>query len=173
MLFRPGYAANDAAGGRRPPACVSRKPRSLAEHGRSAWPGDEQFAGSTLGVVLPADYRAFMVEQDGREVGETLLSVHSLAEMVELNRATQDLQRAACPGLVYFASDSVREGFGWDYRQDPPPVVMVDITVTGWPDALVQASDSQLFWSRSRTRTISAGRSTALWTTLARANPLL
>lgn len=104
-------------------------------------------AQQRLGVHLPADHRAFMIEHDGFAgvLGEVYVCVYSLAELVDVNDTAKDLQRADCPGLVYFGSDGSREGFGWDFRQESPPVVMLEVTATGWDDALVQAPSFAAF----------------------------
>jgi hypothetical protein len=96
-----------------------------------------------LGVSLPSDYRDFLRGQDGyaASYGGAYVEIYSLAAMLAANRDLADLQRAACPGLVVFGSDGSREVLGWDYRTDPPPVVLVSITTESWADALPQAPD--------------------------------
>jgi SMI1 / KNR4 family (SUKH-1) len=114
---------------------------------------DLDAAERMLGVRLPPDYRAFLRKQDGYVVSDdrVYLKIFPLTEMVKWNEDTADLQREICPGLVYFGTDGSREGVGWDFRHDPPPVVLVDITTSGWSDALVQAPDFHTFLTQLET----------------------
>lgn len=91
------------------------------------------------GVRLPDDYRGFMVDHDGW-LGWTgsgdWLEIVSIDELEECNLVPQTRTH---PGLTLIGSDGGRELVGFDNRQDPAPVVLVQITSSGWEDAVVQA----------------------------------
>jgi SMI1 / KNR4 family (SUKH-1) len=103
-----------------------------------------------LGVPLPRDYREQLGREDGsaRFYGDVYVAVHPLATMLTINRDALDMQREVCPGFVIFGSDGGREAIGWDYRSDPPPVVLVSITTEDWSDALHQAPTFTDFMER-------------------------
>lgn len=91
------------------------------------------------GVRLPDDYRGFMVDHDGW-LGWTgsgdWLEIVSIDELEEWNLVPQTKTH---PGLVLIGCDGSRELVGFDNRQQPAPVVLVQITSSGWEDAVVQA----------------------------------
>jgi SMI1 / KNR4 family (SUKH-1) len=105
-----------------------------------------------LGVRLPADYREFLQVRDGlQEYGErSYLEVLPLAAMLTVNEDALETEREVCPGFVIFGTDGARERIGWDFRSDPPPVVLVDITTENWDGALHQAPDFTTFLAQFR-----------------------
>jgi hypothetical protein len=48
-------------------------------------------------------------------------------------------QTESHPRFTAIGTDGSREIVGFDFRSDPPPVVLVQITSPGWSDAIVQA----------------------------------
>ena len=101
-----------------------------------------------LAVELPAEYRALLSVQNGWEqwYGEVFLMVYGTDALVGAN---QVIERH--PGFLAFASDGSRELIGFDLRQRPSPVAMIDITSAGWGDALFQAESLDEFMAqRSR-----------------------
>lgn len=91
---------------------------------------------AALGQALPAEHRAPLAEENGGSqwYGDVFLMIYGTDEMVTAN---QELERH--PGLLVFGSDGSRELIGFDLREEPPPVVMIDITSAGWEEALYQA----------------------------------
>jgi len=111
-------------------------------------------AEAVLGHPLPRAYRELLAHENGFErwYGEHFLMLYSLAEALELHgaRRIEDDGGERHPGLFVFASDGSREMIGFDLRDDSGPVVMVDITSMGWPDALFQAGSFDDFMEQRR-----------------------
>lgn len=96
-----------------------------------------------LGVALPSDYRALMLERDGFTEdgpGGTLL-VHPLQTALDVHDEAHRSVSALLPGALFFGSDGSREHLVWDMRQAEPPVYLVDLTNAGWDEALPQAAN--------------------------------
>jgi cell wall assembly regulator SMI1 len=93
-------------------------------------------AEQRLDVRFPADLRTFLRAQAGstHRLGDSFVMIHDIETIVGVN-----LEIDGHPGFLAFASDGSREQIGLDLRAAFPPVVMIDITSAGWPDALVQA----------------------------------
>jgi len=74
---------------------------------------------------LPSDYLAFLAETSGGEgfVGEQYLILWRAEEIIEFNEDYQVDKYA--PGIILFASDGGGEGFGFDTKASPPPVVKI------------------------------------------------
>lgn len=98
-----------------------------------------------LGVTFPVDYRTFAVANEGvdRDFGGSWLMLYRLDQLVDLNRAYDRSQ--SHPGLVFIGSDGGGEGVGFDFRQTPPSVVLVNWVSSGWTDALVQGPSFEDF----------------------------
>jgi hypothetical protein len=99
---------------------------------------DADFAAveQALGVRLTAHHRALLTAENGWErwYGECFLMMFSTSGVIESTRLVE-----RHPGFLAVASDGSREIIGLDMRRDTPPVVMIDITSSGWGDALLQA----------------------------------
>lgn len=82
-------------------------------------------AEAKLRWALPNDYRAFLRKANGGEgfVGENYLILWAGEELAQFNKEYQVQDYA--PGLTLFASDGGGEGFAFDTRSTPPPVVQV------------------------------------------------
>src|SRR4051812_49304183 len=93
-----------------------------------------------LGRRLPDDFRSFVRQDDGHEgwFGEMYLMIFRTETIAELHPVHDDAVHM--PGFVAFGSDGGGELFGFDFRQDPPVVVMVGNVSAGWHDAIVQAA---------------------------------
>lgn len=82
-------------------------------------------AETQLAWTFPLDYRMFLGEMNGGEgfVGENYLILWSADELEQFNREYEVHEYA--PGLVLFGSDGGGEGFAFDTRSVPAPVVQV------------------------------------------------
>ena len=96
-----------------------------------------------LGVALPSDYRALMLERDGftEDTPDGTLMVYPLQTALEVHDEAHRYVSALLPGALFFGSDGSREHLVWDMRQAEPPVYLVDLTNAGWDEALLQAAD--------------------------------
>jgi hypothetical protein len=93
-------------------------------------------------VRLPEDYRQFILQTDVLEELESAagsyLVLYPPTELADLDEAGEYQQRF--PGGVAVGGDGGREVLFYDFRQDPPPLVLLDITAEDWNAALYQAS---------------------------------
>ena len=97
---------------------------------------------SALGVRLPAALRELLGQTDGFEgwYGDVYLAVYGTDALVAVN-----LEIERHPGFLAFGSDGSRELIGLDLRRSPSPVVMIDITSSGWGEARFQAATLAAF----------------------------
>ncbi|WP_426303948.1 SMI1/KNR4 family protein [Acidovorax facilis] len=91
--------------------------------------------GATAGVIakseialqwpLPVDYKDFLKNTNGGEgfVGENYLILWTAEELAQFNNEYQVKDYA--PGLVLFGSDGGGEGYAFDTRTIPAPIVRV------------------------------------------------
>lgn len=96
-------------------------------------------AEDELGVTFPDDYRDF-IKLSGkvdRDFGGSWLMLYDVVDLAPLNRAHDHGE--SHPGLVFIGSDGGGEGVGFDFRQDPPTVVLVNWVSAGWSEAIHQA----------------------------------
>ncbi|HXA60911.1 MAG TPA: SMI1/KNR4 family protein [Streptosporangiaceae bacterium] len=95
-----------------------------------------------FGVRFPDDYRRFLATQGsmGRSVPPVndCLMVDPVEKIIEINEAGEIQDRF--PGAVVIGGDGSRELLTYDFRQEPPVLVLLDITAEDWSDALYQAS---------------------------------
>jgi hypothetical protein len=82
-------------------------------------------AEADLDWTLPAEYREFLRQMNGGEgfFGEDYLILWSADELAQFNREYEVENYA--PGLVLFGSDGGGEGFAFDTRNSPAPIVQV------------------------------------------------
>lgn len=66
------------------------------------------------------------------------LMVDPVEKIIEINEAGEIQDRF--PGAVVIGGDGSRELLTYDFRQEPPVLVLLDITAEDWSDALYQAS---------------------------------
>ena len=100
-----------------------------------------------LGVRLPAEYWDGLaadarVVVAGPQEGEEVW-LFPVAELSDINAAANLPDRL--PGLIIIGTDGSREMLALDGRNDPSPVVLVDIVFSGWDDAIWQAPDLATF----------------------------
>jgi hypothetical protein len=94
-----------------------------------------------LGVRFPDDYRRFLAARCSFDAfvpphGD-YLQLTPAAELNDLNEAGAVGDRF--PGAVAIGGDGSRELLAFDFRQDPPSLVLIDITAEGWHQAIPQA----------------------------------
>lgn len=86
-----------------------------------------QIAGAehSLNWSMPEDYREFLEFSSGGEgmIGDYYVMFWTAEELAQYNQAYQVNQYA--PGLVLFGSDGGGEGFAFDARTAPSPVVIL------------------------------------------------
>lgn len=120
---------------------------SIAEQAEYRGPvGDEQFtrADEVLGRPLPEAWRAYLQGSSwfrrGLLATESYLWLNTPTEMLEIHGAWGPSTRAH-PGIAIIGGDGSREQLVLDLRQEPAPVLLVDITSEGWDSAVWQADD--------------------------------
>jgi len=91
-----------------------------------------------LGVELPAELRALLTSQNGWErwYGDAFLTVYGTGDILAVNQEQHGYELRT--GFLAFASDGSRELIGFDLRQTPSPIVMIDIS-SDWDGAVYQA----------------------------------
>ncbi|WP_410812223.1 hypothetical protein [Micromonospora sp. 067-2] len=111
---------------------------------------DQEFinADETLGRPLPAAWRTYLQGESWFRQGwmsrEAYVRLNSPHEMLELHHAWHQATEEF-PGIAIIGGDGSREQLVLDLRSDPAPVLLVDITSSGWKSANRQADDvSQL-----------------------------
>jgi hypothetical protein len=108
--------------------------------------GDQEFIDvhHALGRALPAAWRAYLQGASwfrrGWMTGGAYVWLNTPREMLELHHAW-DESTDAHPGIAIIGGDGSREQFVLDLRSDPAPVLLVDITSSGWDNAIRQADD--------------------------------
>jgi hypothetical protein len=95
-----------------------------------------------FGVRFPDDYRWFMSTQAGMSrlvpPANHYLAIDPIEEIISINDAAEIQERF--PGAVVIGGDGSRELLTYDFRREPPTLVLLDITAEDWSDALYQAS---------------------------------
>lgn len=96
-------------------------------------------------VTLPHDYVSFLnsSERFWSEGEANYLDFWDAARILTSNRRLP--QRESHPGLLVIGTDGSREMIAFDFRRQPPPVVLVDMASSGWTDAFLQAPNFTSF----------------------------
>jgi hypothetical protein len=108
--------------------------------------GDQEFtdAHHALGRALPAAWRTYLQGASwfrrGWMTGGAYVWLNTPREMLELHHAWHE-STDAHPGIAIIGGDGSREQLVLDLRSDPAPVLLVDITSSGWDSAIRQADD--------------------------------
>jgi|SRR5262245_21433764 len=95
-----------------------------------------------FGVRFPDDYRAFLLTRG--TMGEFLppanpyVTIYPVEKIIPANEAGSIQDRF--PGAIVIGGDGSREMLTYDFRQDQPSLVLLDITAENWSAALHQAS---------------------------------
>ncbi|QDQ26010.1 SMI1/KNR4 family protein [Chitinimonas arctica] len=97
-------------------------------------------AEAKLAWLLPADYKQFLEWKNGGEgfIGDNYLILWSAEELGQFNLEYQVEKYA--PGLVLIGSNGGGEGFAFDTRQSPAPIVQVPFIGMDLEDIRVLAS---------------------------------
>jgi cell wall assembly regulator SMI1 len=88
---------------------------------------------------FPDDYRTFLKSENGLAMwyGDVYLSLYTIEQVVELNEIHEHL--AYQPQLIHIGSDAGGEAIAFDFRQDPPTVILISLVSTDWSEAILQA----------------------------------
>jgi cell wall assembly regulator SMI1 len=99
---------------------------------------------------FPDDYRNFLKSENGlpRWYGDVYLSLYTIEQVVELNEIHEHL--AYQPELIHIGSDGGGEAIAFDFRQDPPTVILVNLVSTDWREAILQAESFTEFMDQRR-----------------------
>jgi hypothetical protein len=103
-----------------------------------------------FGARLPEDYRQFIIRTGGVDAfmppADDYLVLHPPDQLASLDEAGDHQHRF--PGGLAIGGDGSREVLFYDFRRDPPPLVLLDITAESWNAAIVQASSLTDFLDR-------------------------
>lgn len=94
-----------------------------------------------FGVRFPQDYRDFLGATGSLSrfvpPADDFLVIDALAELIGINAAGEFQKRF--PGAVVVGGDGSRELLAYDFRQDTPPLVTLDVSAENWSSAIYQA----------------------------------
>ncbi|MFF0479507.1 SMI1/KNR4 family protein [Streptomyces sp. NPDC004284] len=95
-----------------------------------------------FGVRFPQDHRDFLGTTGSLSrfvpPADDFLVIDALDELIGINEAGEIQKRF--PGAVVIGGDGSRELLVYDFRQDPPPLVTLDVSAEGWSSAIHQAT---------------------------------
>ena len=74
---------------------------------------------------------------------DSYLSIHPIESVIGNNEAGGIQQRF--PGALVIGGDGSREMLTYDFRQSPPPLLLLDITAPDWSSGIYQASSLTVF----------------------------
>jgi len=95
-----------------------------------------------FGVRFPDDFRRFLLTRG--TMGEFLgparpyVAIYSVEEIIAVNQAGAIQDRF--PGAVWIGGDGSREMLMYDFRQNQPSLVLLEIAAENWSAAIHQAS---------------------------------
>jgi len=132
-------------------SAVASELRGYAGESRNEREARLDAVAGELACALPSDYRGYMLDHDGY-LGWTgsgdFLDLFPIHDLVSRNRFGVPEWEALHPGLVIIGCDGSREMVGFDFRSAMARVVLVDITSSGWGDAVWQADSFTNFLQR-------------------------
>ena len=100
-----------------------------------------------FGVQLPEDYRLFLRSRTGMSQfvppADDYLMLDSADELIDINEAGEFQERF--PGSLVIGGDGARELLTYDFRQSPPPLVLLDTAASDWSAAIPQAPSLTVF----------------------------
>jgi hypothetical protein len=111
---------------------------------------DSEFddAQTALGFAFPSAWRDVLQRQSWFRRGWLesgwFVEFNTPQETVELHRVW-DTSVALHPGIAVIGGDGSRELLCLDLREDPAPVLLVDVTSAGWEDNPRQSDDVETF----------------------------
>ena len=90
-------------------------------------------------MKFPADYRHFLLTQGALKgwFGDVYVEVYPVDYAIGATEAHDHQDRF--PRLVLIGGDGASEAVGFDFRKQPPPVVLVNLVSAGRHEALLQA----------------------------------
>ncbi|OQD52070.1 hypothetical protein BM536_036180 [Streptomyces phaeoluteigriseus] len=105
---------------------------------------DDQIARAErrFGVRFPEDYRHFLAMEGSMArfvpPADDFLMINGVTELIAVNEAGDFPARF--PGSVVIGGDGSREMLTYDFRQEPPPLVLLDVSAQDWSSAIHQAA---------------------------------
>ncbi|WP_426402865.1 SMI1/KNR4 family protein [Streptomyces sp. R-07] len=94
-----------------------------------------------FGVRFPQDYRHFLGTTGSLSQfvppADDFLVIDALDELIGINEAGEFQRRF--PGAIVIGGDGSRELLAYDFRQDAPPLVTLDVSAEDWSSAIHQA----------------------------------
>ncbi|WP_031513137.1 SMI1/KNR4 family protein [Streptomyces sp. NRRL F-5123] len=105
---------------------------------------DDQIAQveHTFKVRFPQDYRDFLGTTGSLSQfvppADDFLMVYALDELIGINEAGEFQKRF--PGALVIGGDGSRELLAYDFRQNTPPLVTLDVSAEDWSSAIHQAA---------------------------------
>ncbi|WP_327420517.1 SMI1/KNR4 family protein [Streptomyces sp. NBC_01230] len=94
-----------------------------------------------FGIRFPQDYRHFLATQGSMSrfvpPADDFLMINDFAELIDVDEAGEFQQRF--PGSLVIGGDGSREMLTYDFRQEPPPLVLIDGSAQDWSSAIHQA----------------------------------
>lgn len=107
-------------------------------------------AENRLHQRFPDDYRTFLKSENGLDdwFGDVYISLYKIEQVVELNEIHGHL--AFQPELIHIGSDGGGEAIAFDFRQDPPTVILVNLVSSDWSEAMLQAQSFTEFMDQRR-----------------------
>lgn len=94
-----------------------------------------------FGVRFPEDYRHFLSTEGSMSrfvpPADDFLMINAVAELIGVDEAGEFQERF--PGSLVIGGDGSREMLTYDFRQDPPPLVLLDVSAQDWSSAVPQA----------------------------------
>lgn len=95
-----------------------------------------------FGVRFPQDYRDFLSTTGSLSQfvppADDFLVIDALDELIGINEAGEFQKRF--PSAVVIGGDGSRELLAYDFRQDAPPLVTLDVSAEDWSSAIRQAA---------------------------------
>ena len=118
--------------------------RVVAEYRGPVPDADFAAAEAALGQQLPAAWRAYL--QGSAWLRQGWLESAAFVTLYPPTETTQCVSDQSVlhethPGLAVIGSDGGGEQIVLDLRRDPAPVMLVNMTSSGWPDAILQVDN--------------------------------
>ncbi|MFF3058637.1 SMI1/KNR4 family protein [Streptomyces sp. NPDC057909] len=104
---------------------------------------DDQIAQAEghFGIRFPEDFRHFLAREGSMArfvpPADDFLMINALTELIEVNEAGDFQERF--PRSVVIGGDGSREMLTYDFRQEPPSLVLLDVSAQDWSSAIQQA----------------------------------
>ncbi|MFE5923705.1 SMI1/KNR4 family protein [Streptomyces sp. NPDC056468] len=95
-----------------------------------------------FGVRFPEDYRHFLATEGSMArfvpPADDFLMINAISKLIGVNEAGDFQERF--PGSVVIGGDGSREMLTYDFRQEPPTLVLLDVSAQDWSSAIHQAT---------------------------------